>query len=107
MATSGSGAENLVGAAGRPEAVGVILRDGDGAFYAIAAGALAACRVAEEQWPLVEALIRGEDVAGFGGQAGEGGAFASICRSLQDDAGGWSRSLHLTHVAASLWLVGR
>ena len=98
----------MAGADGeQAETVGVILRDGDGIFYAITDEGLAALRVTEEQRPLVEALIRGEDVAGLCGRWDAPDAFATLCRALQDAGGAWARSVHLTHVAASLWVIGR
>ncbi len=89
------------------QTVGVILRDATGALYAIDAESLATFRVADEERPLVEALLRGEDVVGFGRLAGGADGFAAFCRSLQDADGTWARSLHLTHVAVSLWVLGR
>ena len=91
----------------QPRTAGVILRDATGAFYAISAERLDACRVAEEQRPLVEALLRGEDMLGYAATEDGADGFTALCRSLQDASGTWVRSLHLTHVAASLWVLGR
>ena len=91
----------------RSGTVGVILRDAAGVFYAITDEGLAALRVTEEQRPLVEALIRGEDLAGFGPGWDGPGAFATLCRALQEIGGAWAPSVHLTHVAASLWVIAR
>lgn len=90
-----------------PRRVGVILRDAAGVFYVIAAERLAAFQVADGQRPLVEALVHGEDVVGFLGCADGDEELAALCRSLKDADGAWASSLHVTHVASSLWVLGR
>ena len=91
----------------QPRTIGVILRDVAGTFYVFSAERLAAFEVADDRRPLVEALIRGEDVIGLGGRGDGVDDLAALCRSLQGADGRWARSLHPTHVAASLWLIGR
>ena len=85
--------------------VGVILRDSTGMFYAISAERLASLQVSEEQQAAVEALIRGDDLIGFAGGVDGTEEFAALLRSLQEIAGERVRSFHLTHVAASLWVI--
>src|SRR5436190_21894469 len=89
------------------QTIGVILRDASGAYYALPAEQLAACCVSEAQRPAVEALVRGEDLVAVDGGTGDADAFSALYRSLQAARlGAEARSVHLRHVAASLWLIG-
>lgn len=86
---------------------GVILRDSTGTFYAIPAELLASLQVSQEQQAAVEALIRGDDLMAFACSVDGTDGLAAFFRPLQDASGERVRSFHLTHVAASLWVIGR